>query len=158
MIRLHLTSTHPKCIDRRKLLLSLSPQKVGGLLKQGGRAQSHKGNLPFQRDRPKGGLLPFFIARDEHANEQTGLTVMHTLWLTEQNRITRSLAQLNPCWDNEKLYQEARRIVGAQLQKITFYDFHPVLFGTHMKAYIPEYSGYNYFEDASIPNSFAAGV
>ena len=139
------------------LALSLRT-KVGGLLKQGGRAQSHKGNLPFQRDRPKGGLLPFFIAGDERANEQTGLTVMHTLWLREHNRIARSLAELNHCWDDEKLYQEARKIVGAQMQKITFYDFLPVLFGDHMKTYIPEYSGYDFFEDASIPNSFAAGA
>ena len=131
---------------------------VGGLLKHGGRAESDKGNLPFQKERPEGGLLPFFIAGDERANEQTGLTVMHTLWLREHNRIARALAGMNPCWNDERLYQEARKIVAAQMQKITFDDFLPVLFGPYIRRYVPAYRGYNAFVDASIPNVFAAAA
>ena len=141
----------------RTLALSLRLRR-GGLLKQGGRAESDKGNLPFQKELPKSGVLPFFIAGDERANEQTGLTVMHTLWLREHNRIARTLAEVNHCWDDERLYQEARKIVAAQLQKITFYDFLPTIFGEYLKTYIPKYKGYNPFVDASIPNSFAAAA
>lgn len=130
----------------------------GGLLKQGGRLDSFKGNLPFQKEKPDIGEVPFFVAGDERANEQTGLTVMHTLWLREHNRIVRRLADINPCWNDEKLYQEARKIVGAQLQVITFQEFLPVLFGPHMRTYIPRYSGYNPFVDATIPNSFATAA
>lgn len=141
----------------RELALSLRLRR-GGLLKQGGRAESDKGNLPFQKERPEGGLLPFFIAGDERANEQTGLTVMHTLWLREHNRIARALGRINRCWDDERLYQEARKIVAAQMQKITFYDFLPTIFGKYLKSYIPKYNGYDPFIDASIPNSFAAAA
>ena len=141
----------------RKLALSLR-LKTGGLLKQGGKAESSKGNLPFQKDRPKGSVLPFFIAGDKRANEQTGLIVMHTLWLREHNRIARTLAKMNPCWDDERLYQEARKIVGAELQKITFYGFLPAVFGSYQSTFIHEYTGYSHFVDASVLNSFAAGA
>ena len=140
-----------------KLALSLR-LKTGGLLKQGGKAESSKGNLPFQKDRPKGGVLPFFIAGDKRANEQTGLIVMHTLWLREHNRIAHALAKMNPCWDDERLYQVARKIVGAELQKITFYGFLPAVFGPYQSAFIHEYTGYSHFVDASVLNSFAAAA
>ena len=141
----------------QELALSLRLM-TGGLLKQGGRAKSHKGNLPFQEERTEGGVLPFFIAGDERANEQTGLTVMHTLWLREHNRIARDLAAINPCWDDEWLYQEARKIVAAQMQKISYDEFLPTIFGDYMDTYVSKYSGYNPFVDASIPNSFAAAA
>ena len=103
-------------------------------------------------------MLPFFVAGDERANEQTGLTVMHTLWLREHNRIARDLAAINPCWDDERLYQEARKIVAAQMQKISYDEFLPTIFGDYMDTYMSKYSGYNPFFDASIPNSFAAAA
>lgn len=130
----------------------------GGLLKQGGRLESFKGNLPFQEDKPKMGVVPFFVAGDERANEQTGLTVMHTFWLREHNRIARALSTINPCWSDEKLYQETRKIIGAQMQVITYNEFLPLLFGTYYETFLPPYRGYNPFVDATIPNSFATGA
>ena len=130
----------------------------GGLLKQGGRLESFKGNLPFQEDRPDGGTIPFFVGGDVRVNEQTGLTVMHTLWLREHNRIARQLMVVNPCWKDQQLYQEARKIVGAQLQAIAFNEFLPRLLGSEMATYIPAYKGYNPFVDATIPNSFATAA
>lgn len=44
------------------------------------------------------------------------------------------------------------------MQKITFYDFLPVLFGTHIRTFIPMYRGYNPFVNPSIPNSFATSA
>ena len=141
----------------RELALSLRLMQ-GGLLKQGGRLESNKGNLPFQEERPDKGVLPFFVAGDKRANEQTGLTVMHTLWLREHNRIARKLAAMNRCWDDERLYQETRKIVAAQMQKITYYDFLPTILGEYTSTYIPAYTRYNKFVDATIPNSFSAAV
>lgn len=130
----------------------------GGLLKNGGRLDSHKGNLPFQEDRPDNGTIPFFVAGDVRSNEQTGLTVMHTIWMREHNRIARRLSEINPCWKDERLYQEARKIVGAQMQVITFEEFLPHIFGLETNTYVPRYRGYNPFVDATIPNSFATAA
>lgn len=129
----------------------------GGLLKQGGRLESLKGNLPIL-DTPDHSGLPFFVAGDIRANEQVGLTIMHTLWLREHNRIARELMRINPCWNDERLYQETRKIVGAMNQIITFNEFLPVLFGPYLSTYLPQYQGYNAFIGSSIPNSFSAAA
>ena len=130
----------------------------GGLLKQGGRLNTLKGNLPFQEDTPDNSVLPFFVAGDIRSNEQIGLTIMHTIWMREHNRVARQLMRINPCWDDERLYQETRKIIGAMNQVIVYKEFLPVLFGRHLKTYVSPYRGYNPFIDATIPNSFAAAA
>ena len=52
---------------------------------------------------------------------------MHALWVREHNRIVKILHLLNPWYDDEKLFQEARRIVGAIMQHITYNEWLPAL-------------------------------
>ena len=47
----------------------------------------------------------------------------------EHNRIAEELAILNPHWDNDIVYQEARKIVGAIMQRITYEKWLPKILG-----------------------------
>ncbi len=129
----------------------------GGLLKQGGRLESLKGNLPVENKTADNGV-PLFVAGDERVTEQVGLTIMHTIWLREHNRIARELMRINPCWNDERIYQETRKIVGALQQVISFKEFLPALYGPHLNTYLSHYRGYNPFVDATIPNSFSGAA
>ena len=64
-----------------------------------------------------------FAAGDLRANEQIVLASMHTLWVHEHNRLAGILKQINQQWNSKRIYQEARKIVIAELQHITYYEY-----------------------------------
>ena len=100
-----------------------------------------------------------FLCGDARCNEQISLTVMHTIWVREHNRCARRLASINGHWDDERIYQECRRIVGALIQKITYKDYLPKVFGPeNYDIYVGPYRGYNPNIDAGVPNSFATAA
>ena len=101
-----------------------------------------------------------YLAGDLRVNEQTSLTVMHTIWVREHNRIATALSALNPQWDEERLFQEARQIVIAQIQKITYKDYLPLVIGDLLPELILDYSlqGYNDQTNPNIPNAFATAA
>ena len=51
-----------------------------------------------------------YISGDFRVNEHHGLTAMHTVWLREHNRVAKQLQEYNPEWDDQTLFEEARRI------------------------------------------------
>ena len=105
------------------------------------------------------GFSTCFVAGDVRANEEVSFVVIHTIWLREHNRIAAALSTLNPEWDDERLYQESRKIVSAQLEQITLYEFLPVILGkTFFDKLIGAYPGYQPDRDSSIPNSFSTAA
>ena len=65
------------------------------------------------------------VAGDVRANENIALTSMHTLFAREHNRIVASLARTR--LSDEDKFQIARRIVGAEIEYITYNEFLPAM-------------------------------
>ncbi|XP_015672685.1 myeloperoxidase [Protobothrops mucrosquamatus] len=99
--------------------------------------------------------IPCFKAGDGRANENLGLTAIHTLFLREHNRIAGELKTLNPHWKGETLYQETRKIIGALIQIYTYRDYLPLLLGNEFYKRLPVYRGYNKKVNPSISNVFS---
>ncbi|XP_076385365.1 peroxidasin [Megachile rotundata] len=136
-----------------------------GLLREGPTFPGHKPLLPYAsgqfvdcRRNPLESSINCFVAGDIRANEQIGLLAMHTIWLREHNRIARSLREMNPHWNGEKLYQEARKIVGAEMQHITYQQWIPHVFDGTAEELLGPYRGYDPNLDASISNVFATAA
>lgn len=95
------------------------------------------------------------VAGDIRANEQVGLTSMHTLFVREHNRLATQIASANPALSSDEVFQRARRIVGAEVQAITYNEFLPALVGT---ANLPAYGGYDPSVDPSIRTEFSTAL
>ena len=118
-----------------------------------------------------------FVAGDLRANEQIGLTSAHTLFVREHNRLATDLAArldandaslvakrdaaINAGGngvDNEAdfLYESARKVVGAQIQKITYEEFLPILLGA--SAPLSSSASYDASVNAGISNEFSTAA
>lgn len=70
-----------------------------------------------------------FESGDTRANENLHLTSMHLIWARHHNYIASELERKNPHWNDERIFQEAKRILAAQLQHVTYNEFLPVVLG-----------------------------
>ncbi|KAL3041815.1 hypothetical protein OYC64_019902 [Pagothenia borchgrevinki] len=103
--------------------------------------------------------VPCFLAGDVRVDENIALTSIHTLFMREHNRLARQLKRINPQWDSETLYQEARKIMGAYTQLFVFRDYLPHIVGPDiMRRQLGRYPGYNANVDPSIANVFATAA
>lgn len=54
-----------------------------------------------------------------------GLSAILIVMLREHNRIADVLADLNPHWQDETIFQETRKIIAAINQQITYTEYLP---------------------------------
>ncbi|CAI8057022.1 Peroxidasin, partial [Geodia barretti] len=96
-----------------------------------------------------------FLAGDVRANEQVGLTAMHTLFFREHNRVASYLSHLNPHWNQETIFQESRRVVIAEWQNIAYSEYLPTILGP---SGLGDYHGYDPNVNPTIANAFATAA
>lgn len=125
----------------------------GQLVTTAGGLLPGRNSAGLENDDPLGHGGELFLAGDVRANEQIGLTATHALFLREHNRLAKQLQAQNPTLNDEQVYQAARKIVGAEMQIITYKEFLPALMGA--AAPNPDAYNYNPALNPSITNSFA---
>ena len=103
-----------------------------------------------------------FVGGDIRVNEHLSLTVMHTIWLREHNRVVGQLAKENPELDDETLYQLGRHVVGGMVQAIAYQEWLPEVLG---QAVVQDFilgpfkaNGYNPKADVTVPNVYATAA
>jgi peroxidase len=119
--------------------------------------------MPFNAAGMPNGNLPaggppaaaLFLAGDVRANENPALAALHTVFVREHNRLVGELRARHPDWSAEKLYQEAKAFVEAEIQHITYDEFLPLLIGRDA---LPAYRGYDAAVHPGIDNLFAAAL
>ena len=128
-----------------------------GQMKMGQRTFTNKGNPPFLSfGGPTQQGTNFFSFGDFRGNSLTPLMMLQAIFLREHNRIAREFASMNPCWDDERIYQEVRKIVGALMQIFTYEEMLPVVYGEEMfEKYIGSYEGYDPTVPGVVFNEFA---
>ncbi|KAH9490877.1 hypothetical protein Btru_034171 [Bulinus truncatus] len=99
-----------------------------------------------------------FLAGDHRANEQLALTAFHTLWMRQHNHVATGLQRLNPHWDGNKIFYEARKIVGAIIQHITYNHWLPKILGATGMKMLGNYTGYKPDVNPTIANEFATAA
>ena len=85
----------------------------------------------------KNNLLPkdetgLDMAGDHRVSEMPGLASMHILFLREHNRICNMIQSKYPYWNDEKIYQNARRILIAEYQNVVYGEFLPAILGSQI--------------------------
>lgn len=119
--------------------------------------------LPLKLDFPDEGCtrpnkqMFCFEAGEIRVNEQLVLSCMHTIMARNHNNLATQLAQINPHWDDETIFQEARRINIAIIQHITYNEFLPIILGKDVMdkfGLLTQKDGENFFNFLSLTYNF----
>ena len=104
----------------------------------------------------------FEVAGDVRAIEMPGLAAMHTLFVREHNRVCDIIIAAHPEENEDYYFENARRIVIAEMQNIVYGEYLPTILGVDfMKSYdliVAEETKYDPNVDSSIFNAFATAA
>ncbi|HAH16218.1 MAG TPA: hypothetical protein DCL45_09395, partial [Chloroflexi bacterium] len=132
----------------RQTVATPASLREGGAVASTGRMITSEGkNLPVAN-----GLV---LAGDPRAAENPDLAAIHTLWVREHNWHVERLAKVHPQWTGDQLYRQARAIVTAEIQQVTYREFLPTLLGPGA---IPQWNGYRSNVDPTISVEFSVAA
>lgn len=96
-----------------------------------------------------------FVAGDGRVAENPSLTALQTLFVREHNYQVDQLRAQHPSWSGDRLYDQARAIVTAEIAHVTYSEFLPHLLGTGA---IAPYGGYDPSVDPGMTLEFAGAA
>lgn len=139
-----------------------------GLLKSDIDPLTHGPSLPYRGSKKCSGryhLEKCYWTADKRAEDNPMLTFFQTVFVINHNNIAEALRAKNPSWDDERLYQEARRVNIAMYQHVVYYEYVPQILGYSTAAkfhLIPSYDQYSYGYDPKlnpqVSNEYAAAA
>lgn len=109
-------------------------------------------NAPHMAD-GVGVATRLFVAGDLRVNENPLLISFHTLFVREHNRQCDLLKAQHPDWNDDQLYEYARKMVGGLIQSIVYDEWLPA-----MGVQVDEYEGYDARLVPQIANVFSAAA
>jgi hypothetical protein len=129
----------------------------------GGRLKTSAGNLlpfntfglPEENDTRQFHDNQLFLTGDVRGNENVLLVAIETLFVREHNRLADKFAVKHPDWTDEQVFQAARKIVGAEIESITYNQFIPALLGAGA---LPAYAGYDPTVNPGIATEFSTAA
>lgn len=96
----------------------------------------------------------FFLAGDIRANDHPVLTSLHTVFLREHNYLCDFIANRSSKLTDEQIFQRARKINIAQMQKIVYEEFYPAITGR----FLPRYRGFDSRVNPSVSDIFSTAA
>jgi Ca2+-binding RTX toxin-like protein len=103
-------------------------------------------------------LLDHYVAGDGRANENIGLTAIHTIWARNHNFHVDGLLEAGFVGTTEELFQAAKIINEAEYQRIIFTEFADKLLGGIKGDGDHGFAGYNPDVDARVSHEFATAA
>ena len=94
-----------------------------------------------------------FVAGDVRANENPLLASFHTIFVREHNLQCDRLKAEHPDWEDEQIYQHARKVIGGLIQAIVYNEWLPAM-GVPMATY----QGYDASVQPQLTNTFSAAA